>query len=284
MGIKFLYIDTERWCQYSTYSVNYVWRIQMGLLDGKKAVIFGVANEKSIAWAIAQAFKEEGAELALTYANEAVAKRVFPLAESLGVTQVLPCDVTSDDDIQKVFAEIGKNWDGIDILIHSLAFANRDELKGSFLNTSRSGFALAMDISAYSLVALAREAHPLMKDKGGSILAMTYYASEKVFPNYNVMGVAKAALEANVRYLAEAVGTDGIRVNAISAGPLKTLAASGVGGFHQIASHIASRAPMRSNIEQRDVANTALYLCSDLSRMVTGGVHFVDSGYNIMGM
>jgi len=256
----------------------------MGLLEGKKAVIFGVANEKSIAWAIAQAFKEEGAEIALTYANDAIAKRVFPLAESIGVSQVLPCDVTSDEDIQKVFAEIGKTWDGIDILIHSLAFANRDELKGSFLNTSRAGFALAMDISAYSLIALAREAHPLMKDKGGSILAMTYYAAEKVFPNYNVMGVAKSALEANVRYLAEAVGSDGIRVNAISAGPVKTLAASGVGGFHQIAAHIEARAPMRCNIEQRDVANAALFLCSDLSRRVTGGVHFVDSGYNIMGM
>lgn len=259
-------------------------RMMMGLLDGKKAVIFGVANEKSIAWAIAQAFKEEGAELALTYANDAIAKRVFPLAESIGVSQVLPCDVTSDEDIQKVFSEIGKKWDGIDILIHSLAFANRDELKGSFLNTSRAGFALAMDISAYSLIALAREAYPLMKDRGGSILAMTYYAAEKVFPNYNVMGVAKSALEANVRYLAEAVGVDGIRVNAISAGPVKTLAASGVGGFHQIAAHIEARAPMRCNIEQRDVANAALFLASDLSRRVTGGVHFVDSGYNIMGM
>ena len=168
----------------------------MGLLDGKKAVIFGVANEKSIAWAIAQAFRDEGAELAFTYANEAVAKRVFPLAESIGVNLVLPCDVTSDSDIEKVFEEIGKVWDGVDILIHSVAFANREELKGSFLNTTRAGFALAMDISAYSLVAMARAAHPLMKERGGSILAMTYYASEKVFPNYNVMGVAKAALEA----------------------------------------------------------------------------------------
>lgn len=260
------------------------WRDVMGLLDGKKAVIFGVANEKSIAWAIAKAFKEEGADLALTYANDAVAKRVFPLAESIGVTQVLPCDVTRDEDIQKVFAEIGKQWDGIDILIHSLAFANRDELKGSFLNTSRAGFALAMDISAYSLIALTREAYPFMKERGGSVLAMTYYAAEKVFPNYNVMGVAKAALEANVRYLAEAVGADGIRVNAVSAGPVKTLAASGVGGFHQIAAHIEAHAPLRCNIEQQDVANTALFLCSDLSQRITGGVHFVDSGYNIMGM
>jgi enoyl-[acyl-carrier protein] reductase I len=261
-----------------------LWRVSMGLLDGKKAVIFGIANEKSIAWAIAQAFREEGADLAFTYANEAVAKRVFPLAESLGITRVYPCDVTKDEDIRNVFSEIGKVWDGVDILIHSVAFANREELKGSFLNTSRAGFALAMDISAYSLVAMVREAYPLMKDRGGSVLAMTYYASEKVFPNYNVMGVAKAALEANVRYLAEAVGQDGIRVNAISAGPLKTLAASGVGGFHHIASHVESKTPLRSNIEQKDVANAALFLCSDLSRRVTGGVHFVDSGYNIIGM
>jgi enoyl-[acyl-carrier protein] reductase I len=261
-----------------------LWRALMGLLDGKKAVIFGIANEKSIAWAIAQAFRKEGAELAFTYANEAVAKRVFPLAESIGVTRIYPCDVTKDEDIRNVFAEIGKVWDGVDILIHSIAFANREELKGSFLNTSRAGFALAMDVSAYSLIAMVREAHPLMKDRGGSVLAMTYYASEKVFPNYNVMGVAKAALEANVRYLAEAVGPDGIRVNAISAGPLKTLAASGVGGFHQIAAHVEAKTPLRSNIEQHDVANAALFLCSDLSSRITGGVHFVDSGYNIMGM
>jgi len=256
----------------------------MGLLDGKKAVIFGVANEKSIAWAIARTFREEGAELAFTYANEAVAKRVFPLAESIGVKLVLPCDVTSDDDIARVFAEVGREWGGLDILIHSVAFANREELKGSFLNTSRAGFALAMDISAYSLIAMVKEAYPFMKERGGSVLAMTYYASEKVFPNYNVMGVAKAALEANVRYLAEAVGPDGIRVNAISAGPLKTLAASGVGGFHQIAGHVEAKTPLRCNIEQQDVANAALFLCSDLSRRITGGVHFVDSGYNIMGM
>lgn len=256
----------------------------MGLLDGKKAVIFGVANEKSIAWAIARTFREEGAELAFTYANEAVAKRVFPLAESIGVKLVLPCDVTSDEDIARVFADIGKEWDGVDILIHSVAFANREELKGSFLNTSRAGFALAMDISAYSLIAMVKEAYPLMKERGGSVLAMTYYASEKVFPNYNVMGVAKAALEANVRYLAEAVGPDGIRVNAISAGPLKTLAASGVGGFHQIAGHVEAKTPLRTNIEQQDVANAALFLSSDLSSRITGGIHFVDSGYNIMGM
>jgi enoyl-[acyl-carrier protein] reductase I len=256
----------------------------MGLLDGKKAVIFGIANDRSIAWAIAQAFKKEGAELVLTYANETVEKRVRPLAESIGVDLVLPCDVTKDDQIRSVFAEIGKVWGGIDILVHSIAFASKEELRGSFLNTTREGFALAMDISAYSLIALAKEAAPLMKGRDGSIITMTYYGAQKVFPSYNVMGVAKAALEASVRYLAEAVGSDGIRVNAISAGPLKTLAASGVGGFNQIAGHVALKAPMRTNIEQHDVAGAALYLCSDLSKKVTGGIHFVDGGYNIIGL
>jgi enoyl-[acyl-carrier protein] reductase I len=257
---------------------------QMGLLDGKKAVIFGIANERSIAWAIAEAFRNEGAELALTYANEAVEKRVRPLAGELGIDLVLPCDVTSDDQIRSVFDEIGKAWGGIDILVHSVAFADKEELRGSFLNTTRQGFALAMDISAYSLIALAKEAAPLMKGRNGSIITMTYYGAQKVFPSYNVMGVAKAALEASVRYLAEAVGAEGIRVNAISAGPLRTLAASGVGGFNQIAGHVALKAPMRTNIEQNDVAGAALYLCSDLSKKVTGGVHFVDGGYNIIGL
>jgi len=256
----------------------------MGLLSGKKAVIFGVANEKSIAWAITEAFKREGAELALTYANETVAKRVRPLAESVGAELVLPCDVRSDEDIKKVFGEIGKAWGGFDILVHSIAFANREELKGSFLSTTREGFAMALDISAYSLIALVKEAAPLMQGRRGSVLTMTYYGAQKVFPNYNVMGVAKAALEACVRYLAEALGPDGTRVNAISAGPLKTLAAAGVGGFNQIAGHVEEKAPLRSNITQEDVAGAALYLCSSLARGVTGDIHFVDSGYNIIGL
>jgi enoyl-[acyl-carrier protein] reductase I len=256
----------------------------MGLLTGKKAIIFGVANDKSIAWAIAEAFKREGAELALTYANDMIAKRVLPLAESVGAQLVLPCDVSSDDDIRRVFAEVGRVWGEIDILIHSVAFANRDELKGSFLNTTREGFATALDISAYSLIALAKEAVPLMRSGEGSILTMSYYGGQKVFPNYNVMGVAKAALEASVKYLAEAVGSEGIRVNAISAGPLKTLAAAGVGGFNQISGHVAEKAPLRRNISQEEVAGAALYLCSDLSRGVTGEIHFVDSGYNIIGL
>ncbi len=250
----------------------------MGLLEGKKAVIFGVANDKSIAWAIAEAFKREGAELALTYANDMMAKRVIPLAESLGVDLVLPCDVQSDADIKAVFERIGAAWGGLDTLIHSVAFASKDELKGSFLNTTREGFAMAMDISAYSLIALTKEAAPLMKERDGNVLAMSYYGGQKVFPNYNVMGVAKAALEMSVRYLAEAVGGDGIRVNAISAGPIKTLAAAGIGGFNQIASHVSEKAPLRRNITQEEVA-AAVYLSSYLARGVTGENHFVDSGY-----
>lgn len=256
----------------------------MGLLEGKKAVVFGIANEKSIAWAIAQAFRREGADLAITYANETLAKRVIPLAESIGASLVLPCDVRSDDDITAVFARIEHSWGGLDTLVHSVAFANKDELKGSFLNTSREGFSLAMDISAYSLIALAKGAHPLLKERQGSIITLSYYGGQKVFPSYNVMGVAKAALEMSVRYLAEAVGPDGIRVNAISAGPLKTLAAAGVGGFNQIAGHVAEKAPLRRNISQDEVAGAALYLASDLSSGVTGEVHFVDSGYNIIGL
>jgi enoyl-[acyl-carrier protein] reductase I len=256
----------------------------MGLLAGKKAVIFGVANEKSIAWAIAEAFKREGAELALTYANEMVAKRVIPLAEEVGAGLVLPCDVRSDADIKRVFAEVDKAWGGMDILVHSIAFANKEELKGSFLNTTREGFSMAMDISAYSLIGLVKEAAPLMRDREGSVLAMTYYGGQKVFPSYNVMGVAKAALEMSVRYLAEAVGPDGLRVNAISAGPLRTLAAAGVGGFNQIAGHVAEKAPLRRNITQEDVAGAAVYLSSPLARGTTGEIHFVDSGYNIIGL
>lgn len=256
----------------------------MGLLEGKKAVVFGIANEKSIAWAIAQAFRREGAELAVTYANETVAKRVIPLAESIGASLVLPCDVRDDGEVKGVFAEIGTAWGGIDTLVHSIAFANKEELKGSFLNTTREGFALALDISAYSLIALMKEAHPLMAGRQGSVITLSYYGGQKVFPSYNVMGVAKAALEMSVRYLAEAVGADGIRVNAISAGPLKTLAAAGVGGFNQIAGHVAEKAPLRRNITQEEVAGAAVYLASPLSSGVSGEVHFVDSGYNIIGL
>ncbi|WP_026841673.1 enoyl-ACP reductase FabI [Citrifermentans bremense] len=256
----------------------------MGLLEGKKALIFGVANDKSIAWAVAEAFRREGAEIALAYAGESVAKRVVPLGESIGASMILPCDVRSDEDIARLFSDVAKQWGGLDLLVHSVAFANKDELKGSFLNTTREGFATALDISAYSLIALAKEAAPLMQGREGSIIAMTYYGAQKVFPNYNVMGVAKAALEASVRYLAEAMGPEGTRVNAISAGPLRTLASAGIGGFGQIAGHVAGKAPLRRNITQEDVANSALYLASPLAGGVTGEIHFVDSGYNIIGL
>ena len=256
----------------------------MGLLEGKKALVFGVANDKSIAWATAEAFHREGAEVALAYAGEAVAKRVMPLAESIGSKLVLPCDVRSDEDLSRLFFEIKDAWGGLDILVHSVAFANKEELKGSFLNTTREGFATALDVSAYSLIAMAKEAAPLMQGRDGSIIAMTYYGAQRVFPSYNVMGVAKAALEASVLYLAEAMGPDGTRVNAISAGPLRTLASAGIGGFGQIAGHVAGKAPLRRNISQEEVGNTALYLASPLASGVTGEIHFVDCGYNIIGM
>lgn len=256
----------------------------MGLLEGKKALIFGVANDKSIAWAITEAFRQEGASVALAYNGEMLAKRVVPLAEGIGADFVLQCDVRNDEEVASVFRDVKERWGGLDILVHSIAFANKDELKGSFLNTTREGFALAMDVSAYSLIALAKEAVPLMEGRGGSILTLSYYGGQKVFPSYNVMGVAKAALEMSVRYLAEAVGEAGIRVNAISAGPLKTLAAAGVGGFNQIAGIVADKAPLRRNITQADVAGSAVYLSSSLARGVTGEIHFVDSGYNIIGL
>lgn len=256
----------------------------MGLLSGKRALILGVANEKSIAWSIAQTFKKEGADIALTYAGKAFAKRVQPLAESIGSNILIPCDVRSDSEIAAAFTELATHWDSLDILVHSIAYANKDELKGSFLDTTREGFSTALDISAYSLIACLRAAKPLMKGNNPSVVTLSYYGGQKVFPNYNVMGVAKAALEMSVRYLAEAVGPEGIRVNAISAGPIKTLAAAGVNGFNQIAGVVQGKAPLRNNVTQSDVANAALYLVSDLARGVTGEIHFVDNGYNIIGL
>ncbi len=255
----------------------------MGLLQGKRGLIVGVANERSIAWGIAQALHREGAELAFTYAGEALEGRVRPLAEGIGSKVVLPCDVTVDEEVEGVFKALEGEWGGLDILVHSVAFAKKEELKGSYLETSRDGFRIAMDVSVYSLVALAREASKLM-DQGGTILTMTYYGSEKVVPNYNVMGVAKAALEASVRYLASDLGPKGIRVNAISAGPIRTLAAMGISGFKEMLRRVEERAPLRRNVTQEDVARTALYLCSDLSSGVTGEVIYVDNGYHIVGM
>ncbi|OGR30293.1 MAG: enoyl-ACP reductase [Desulfuromonadales bacterium GWD2_54_10] len=254
------------------------------LLQGKKALIFGIANEKSIAWAIARAFHGQGAELAITYAGEALEKRVRPLAESLNSKAILPCNVTSDDDIKGVFSELGKVWDGVDIIIHSIAFANKDELKGTIINTSREGFANAMDISVYSFLGIMKEAMPMLQGRNAAALTLSYYGAVKVFPSYNVMGIAKAALEASVRYLAEAAGPEGVRVNAISAGPIRTLAASGVNGFTQILNHVEEKAPLRRNVTQEDVARAAVYLCSDMASGVSGEIHYVDGGYNVIGI
>ena len=254
------------------------------LLQGKKALIFGVANDKSIAWAIARLFHEQGAEVAVTYAGEALEKRVRPLAESINAAAVLPCNVTNDDEIRNVFSELGKIWDGVDIIIHAIAFANKEELKGTIVNTTREGFATAMDISVYSFMALLKEGQAMLQGRNAAALTLSYYGAVKVFPSYNVMGVAKAALEASVRYLAEAMGPEGVRVNGISAGPIRTLAAAGVNGFIQILNHVEEKAPLRRNVTQEDVARSALYLCSDLSSGVTGEIHYVDGGYNVIGI
>ena len=255
----------------------------MGLMKGKKAAIFGVGNDKSIAWAIAQKLSQEGAELAFTYAGDAFEPRVRPLAESLKSKLILPCDVTNDDQIKAVFENIKSEWGTLDILIHSVAFAGKEELKGEYVNTSREGFNRALEVSAYSLAALSREARPLMEGREASIITLTYLGSERVIKNYNVMGVAKAALEASVRYLASDLGPSGIRVNAISAGPIKTLAAMGISGFKEILDVVNERAPLRRNVTAGDVAKVALFLASPLSDGITGELMHVDSGYNIMG-
>jgi len=256
----------------------------MGLLEGKRGLIFGVANDRSIAWAISEALHSEGAELGFTYAGEVLEKRVRPLAQGIGADLILPCDVTRDEQIDDVFATVRQQWGSLDILIHAIAFANKEDLSNPFVQTSRSGFHLALDVSAYSLLALARGAAPLMEGRRGSILTLTYMGSEKVIPNYNVMGVAKAALEASVRYLAHDLGPKGIRVNAISAGPIRTLAAAGISGFKDMLHYVSERAPLKRNIDADEVGRTALFLCSDWGSAVTGEVMHVDAGYNIMGM
>lgn len=253
------------------------------LIQGKKALIFGVANDRSIAYAIARELKNNGASIALSYAGEALRKRVEPIYQELGGDFLFQCDVTDDEAITRSAELVAEKWGCFDILVHSVAFANRDDLMGRYVDTSRQGFHLALDISAYSLVALCQAYEKLLSDNA-SVMAMTYYGAQKVVSNYNVMGVAKAALEASVRYLAMDLGERGIRVNAISAGPLKTLAASGISGFRSILSTIEKRAPLRRNITQEDVGKTGLFLASDFSRSITGEVFFVDAGYNIMGI
>jgi enoyl-[acyl-carrier protein] reductase I len=255
----------------------------MGLLDGRKALIFGVANDHSLAWGIAQAFAAEGAALGFSSVEALVERRVRPLAERLGSTFVEPCDVQNDDDIARVFDRWREEHGQLDVLVHALAFAKREELDGAFVDTSREGFALALDVSAYSLVALTRAALPLMRD-GGSVLTLTYYGADKVVANYNVMGVAKAALEACVRYLAADLGPKGVRINAISAGPVRTLAASGIAGFRGMYGSFKEVAPLRRNIGIEDVGRAAVFLASDLSAAVTGEVLFVDAGFNVLAV
>jgi enoyl-[acyl-carrier protein] reductase I len=255
----------------------------MGLLEGRRALIFGVANDHSIAWGIAQALHAEGAEVGFSSVESLIEKRVRPLAERIGSKFVEPCDVQDDEQIAHVFAEWQSRFGRLDILVHALAFAKREELDGRFVDTSRDGFALALDVSAYSMVALCRAAAPLM-GAGGSMMTLTYYGAEKVVANYNVMGVAKAALEASVRYLAADLGPSGIRVNAISAGPVRTLAAAGISGFKGMYSRFRDIAPLRQNISIEDVGATAVYLASDLSRAVTGEVIYVDGGFSILGV
>jgi enoyl-[acyl-carrier protein] reductase I len=255
-----------------------------GLMKGKRALITGVANDRSLAWAIAQAFHAEGAELAFTYPGEAMERRVRPLAETLGPKAVIDCDVAKDEDIDRTVREIRAVWDRVDVVVHSIGYAPREALDGRFTEvTTRDAWRITLDVSAYSLVALARAFKPLMPP-GSNLLSLTYYGAEKVVRNYNVMGVAKAALECATRYLADDLGMDGIRVNAVSAGPVRTLAAAGIKGMRTMLSENADRTPLRRNIDQDDVARAALYLCSDLAKNVTGEVLHVDAGQNVVGV
>ncbi len=256
----------------------------MSSLAGKTGIVFGVANKRSIAWAIAQAWHKAGARLAFTYQGERLKDNVEELAGTFGAdTLLMPCDVTRDDDIATVFKTVGEKFGKLDLLLHSVAFAPKEALEGQFVNTSRDAFKISHDISAYSLIALARGAAPLMTD-GGSIVAMTYYGAEKVVPHYNVMGVAKAALEASTRYLAYDLGTKKIRVNCISAGPVNTLAARGIAGFNDMLKHYEAHAPLKRNVLPEELGATGTFLASDGAAAITGQVIYVDCGYQIMGM
>ena len=254
------------------------------LLDGKTGIVFGVANKRSLAWAIARRAAEEGARIALTYQGERLEENARELAATLKDPLVLPCDVTKDEDIESVFARVREEFGGLDFVVHGVAYALKEELEGDYINTSRAGYSLAQDISVYSLTAIARYAAPLMEGRPSSILTLTYLGGERVIPGYNVMGIAKAALDMSVRYLASNLGPKGIRVNGLSAGPIKTLASAGIGGFSKILEHMRNHAPLRRNVDQAEVADAALFLLSNMSRGVTGEILHVDSGYNIMGM
>ncbi len=253
------------------------------VLEGRKGLIMGVANNRSIAWGIAKACAEAGAELAFTYQGEALKKRVQPLADELGVKLLMPCDVTSDESLDAVFDELKAAWGTLDFVVHAIAFSDKDELKGRYADTTRANFAQTMDISVYSFTAVAKHAEALMPE-GGSLLTLSYYGAEKWVPHYNVMGVAKAALEASVRYLAADLGPGGIRVNAISAGPIRTLAAAGISGFRMMLDWNEKNAPLRKNVTIDEVGTAALFLLSDLSSGITGEIMHVDAGYNIIGM
>jgi len=255
----------------------------MGFLTGKRALIVGVANNKSIAYGIAKQMHEQGAEIALTYQTEKLKSRVEKVAEELGASIVLPLDVTSDEQIENVFSELKNTWsDGLDILVHSVAFAPREELEGRMIDAStRTGFAIAHDISAYSLTALTKAGHDMLKARQGSVLTVSYLGAERAVPNYNVMGIAKASLEATVRYLAADLGQDGIRVNAVSAGPIRTLAAAGIKDFRTMLDKAALATPLRRNVTIEEVGNTSAFLCSDLASGISGEITYVDGGYNI---
>jgi enoyl-[acyl-carrier protein] reductase I len=254
-----------------------------GIMSGKRGIIMGVANERSIAWGIAAAAAEQGAEIAFTYQGDALEKRVRPLAESIGSDIIIPCDVSSDTAIDKTFITLKEKWDTIDFVVHAIAYSDKEELKGDYMDTSRENFNTTMDISVYSFTAIAKRAAAMMPN-GGSMITLTYYGAERVMPHYNVMGVAKAALESSVRYLAADLGSDKIRVNSLSAGPIKTLAASGIGDFRYILKWNQYNSPLRRNVTLKDVGGSGVYLLSDLSAGVTGETHHVDCGYHVVGM
>jgi len=257
----------------------------MGMLKGKKALIVGVASPRSIAWGIAEAMHREGAELAFTYQNEKLRSRVDKIAAQTGSSIVLPLDVAEDDQIDAVFETLKSEWGGLDIIVHAVGFAPRDQIEGEFADVvSREGFRIAHDISSYSFAALARAGRPLMEGRNGALLTLSYLGAVRAMPSYNVMGLAKASLEAGVRYLAHGLGPDGIRVNGISAGPIKTLAAAGISKFRAMLDHVETTAPLRRSVTIEDVGNTAAFLCSDLAGGITGEITYVDAGYNIVGM
>lgn len=257
----------------------------MGFLSGKRALIVGVASNRSIAWGIAQAMHREGAELAFTYQNDKLKDRVVKLAGQCESELTFPCDVRQDADIENLFSSLGQAWDGLDIVIHAVAYVTKEALEGDFVEvTTRENFALAHDVSSYSLTALAKGARPLMKERNGALLTLSYLGAVRAMPNYNVMGLAKASLEANVRYLAQTLGPEGTRVNGISAGPIRTLAASGIGNFKKMMDYGEKAAPLRRNVSIEEVGNVAAFLCSDLASGVTGEITYVDAGYSMMGM